>query len=71
MQKAMKNSTVATPTFTVNETAQRLQIRLESVYRLIYAGLLAGERKDGKWQLSAESVEDYAAKHSRKVSAAG
>jgi excisionase family DNA binding protein len=52
--------------FTVSETAQRLQIRLESVYRLIYAGLLGGERTDGKWKLSAESVENYAAKHSRK-----
>jgi excisionase family DNA binding protein len=61
----MQKTTVL-PRFTVNEAAQRLQIRLESVYRLLYAGLLAGERKDGKWQLSAESVEDYAAKHSRK-----
>ncbi len=44
----------------------RLGIRLESVYRLIYSGLLRGERVDGKWQIPEQSVEEYAAKHSRK-----
>lgn len=54
---------------TVNETARRLQVRLDTVYKALYAGLLTGERIDGKWQISAASVENYLANHSRKAAA--
>jgi predicted site-specific integrase-resolvase len=62
----MDKSVTRPKVLTVSETAQRLSIRMESIYRLIYAGLLEGQRVDGKWELSQKSVENYAAKHSRK-----
>ena len=51
---------------TVNDAAHRLGTRVDSVYKLLYAGFLTGQRVDGKWQISAASVEEYALKHSRQ-----
>lgn len=53
-------------TLTVNETARRLSTRVDSIYKLLYSGLLDGQRVDGKWEISTESVEGYALKHSRQ-----
>jgi excisionase family DNA binding protein len=55
---------------TVNETARQLSVRVDSVYKLLWAGLLKGHRVDGRWEISAESVEEYAIKHSRQARAA-
>lgn len=52
-------------TLSVNETARRLSTRVDSVYKLLYSGLLDGRRVDGKWEISAVSVENYALNHSR------
>ncbi len=54
---------------TVNDTARRLGTRVDSVYKLLYAGFLIGHRVDGRWEISAESVENYALKHSRQTRA--
>lgn len=55
--------------YTVNNAARRLGTRVDSVYKLLYAGLLNGQRVDGRWQISAASVEEYALKHSRQARA--
>jgi hypothetical protein len=51
----------------VNAAARRLGTRVDSVYKLLYAGFLTGQRIDGKWQISARSVEQYAVNHSRQA----
>ena len=61
-----KTGALSNGVLTVSGAALRLGIRLESVYRLIYAGLLSGQRVDGKWEIPRKSVERYATKHSRK-----
>ena len=53
--------------WTVIQTARRLGIRVDYAYKLIWAGLLDGERVDGRWEISADSVEEYALKHSRQA----
>ena len=42
---------------TVADTARRLRTTLESVYRMLYAGRLAGKKIDGKWRIPAEAVQ--------------
>jgi hypothetical protein len=54
---------------TVNNAARRLGTRVDSIYKLLYAGLLIGQRVDGRWEISAASVEEYALKHSRQARA--
>ena len=56
---------VAENALSVSEAAQRLNVRLESIYRALYSKHLTGDRIDGKWAISAESVENYAACYSR------
>lgn len=51
---------------TVNDAARRLGTRVDSIYKLLYAGLLTGQRVDGRWEISSASVEEYALKHSRQ-----
>jgi len=51
---------------TVNDAARFLGTRVDSIYKLLYAGLLVGHRVDGRWQISCASVEEYALKHSRQ-----
>jgi predicted site-specific integrase-resolvase len=53
------------PTLSAVEAARKLGMRMESLYRVIYAGLLTAQKTDGKWVIDAQSAEDYAAKHSR------
>jgi excisionase family DNA binding protein len=42
---------------TPREAARRLGIRLDSVYSLVWAGKLAGQKRDGRWQITASSIE--------------
>ena len=39
------------------EAAQRLCIRLDSVYSLIWAGKLDAHKLDGRWRVSLEAVD--------------
>lgn len=41
---------------TPREAAQKLGIRLYSIYALIWAGRLIAQKQDGQWQVSAASV---------------
>jgi excisionase family DNA binding protein len=41
----------------VSETARKLGISLDGVYRLLYSGRLAGSKTDGKWRILTASVE--------------
>lgn len=40
------------------EAAQRLGVRLDVVYALLWAGKLAARKIDGKWVIPIEAVED-------------
>jgi excisionase family DNA binding protein len=39
------------------EVAQRLRVRLDSVYSLIWAGKLKAHKLDGHWRVPVEAVE--------------
>ena len=39
------------------EVAQMLQIRLDAVYSLIWAGTLEAHKLDGRWRIPAEAVD--------------
>ncbi len=39
------------------EAAQRLGIRLDSLYALIWAGKLMAHKLDGRWRIRADAVE--------------
>jgi len=41
----------------VSETARKLGISLDGVYRLLYSGKLAGSKTDGKWWIPTAKVE--------------
>lgn len=56
----------APATVTVREAAKQLGLRIESCYRLLYCGLLSGVLRDGKWEISQASVDDYRLNHARK-----
>ena len=45
-------------TLSVSEAARKLGISLDGVYRLLYAGKLAGTKTDGKWRVPAAAVEE-------------
>jgi excisionase family DNA binding protein len=40
------------------EAAQRLSVRLDSVYSLIWAGKLEAHKLDGRWRVSADAVDE-------------
>ena len=42
----------------VSETARKLGISLDGVYRLLYSGKLRGAKADGKWRIPAAAVEE-------------
>jgi excisionase family DNA binding protein len=39
------------------EAAQRLRVRLDSVYSLIWAGKLQAHKLDGRWRIPVEAVD--------------
>ncbi len=41
----------------VSETARKLGISLDGVYRLLYSGKLAAVKTDGKWRIAVATVE--------------
>lgn len=41
----------------VSETARKLGISLDGVYRLLYSGKLAASKTDGKWRIPVATVE--------------
>jgi excisionase family DNA binding protein len=43
---------------TPREAAHRLGICLDSVYSLVWAGKLPAKRVDGRWQISAQAVDE-------------
>jgi excisionase family DNA binding protein len=43
---------------TPREAAQTLGICLDSVYSLLWSGKLAATRVEGRWQISAQAVEE-------------
>jgi hypothetical protein len=48
------------------QAAILLGVRLESLYKLIYASRLLATKVNGVWEVDAASIEDYASHHSRK-----
>jgi hypothetical protein len=42
---------------TATQVSGALGITMDSIYRLLYAGKLKGRKFDGRWIISAESVE--------------
>jgi hypothetical protein len=44
-------------TVTPRSAAVTLGIRLDSIYKLIWAGNLTGRKKDGRWMISETSLE--------------
>lgn len=48
------------------EVAQRLCIRLDSVYSLIWVGKLRAHKSDGHWRIPAEAVEARLKKRSEQ-----
>ena len=42
---------------TPRQASQRLGLRLDSLYALIWAGKLAARKRDGRWLVSASAVE--------------
>ena len=51
--KEMADTVELTP----KQAAQRLGICLDSVYSLLWAGKLEGQRRDGRWYISTAAVE--------------
>jgi len=43
---------------TVRETAEKLGVRLDYTYELIWTGRLPARRVDGRWLIPAQAVED-------------
>jgi excisionase family DNA binding protein len=43
---------------TAMEACRRLNVSLDYVYRLLYAGRLAARKVDGTWRISAADVEE-------------
>jgi len=42
---------------TPRQAAQRLGVRLDSIYSLLWAGKLAATKHEGRWRIDAPSVE--------------
>ena len=42
---------------TPREAAQRLRVRLDVVYALLWAGKLPARKQDGRWLIPASAVE--------------
>ncbi len=42
---------------TARQAAQRLGVRLDVVYALLWAGKLAGHRRDGRWLIPLAGIE--------------
>jgi excisionase family DNA binding protein len=49
-------------TLSVREAALMLNVCLEQVYKLVWDGRLEGQKVDGKWRISAATVQSRAAK---------
>ena len=47
---------------TPREAARALEIRLDAIYSLIWAGKLTARKRDGRWLIPAKSVEERAKK---------
>ena len=41
----------------VRDAAQALDMRLDSLYSLIWAGKIPAEKKDGRWRIDAAVIE--------------
>ncbi|MHB8501415.1 MAG: helix-turn-helix domain-containing protein [Candidatus Acidiferrales bacterium] len=54
---------------TPREMAQRLGIRLDTAYGLIWAGRIAANKRDGRWLISSEAVEARAKQRQLKAAA--
>jgi len=48
---------VARSDLTPRAAAQKLGIRLDAVYALIWAGRLSAHKKDGRWYVPASAIE--------------
>lgn len=40
------------------EAAMRLGLRLDSVYALLWAGKLKGQKREGRWHVAVRAVEE-------------
>jgi hypothetical protein len=49
----------------VRETAWKLDVRLLTVYSLLWDGSIRGEKENGVWKVNAASVEAYS--HRRRI----
>ena len=50
---------MTSPDLTVTDVAAHLRISRESVYRLLYAGRLAGYRVGSLWRITPEALAAY------------
>jgi len=54
---------------TAAETCRRLGVSLDYVYRLLYAGQLAGRKLDKTWRVSEAAVEERARQREARLAA--
>ena len=54
---------------TVAETSRRLGVSLDYIYRLLYAGQLAGRKLDKTWRISAAAVEERVRRREAQLAA--
>lgn len=65
MSKARKVATID-----LVEAAARLRLSYHQTLRLVLKGVLAGERRDGRWYVAARSLKRLAAREQRQKPAA-
>jgi predicted site-specific integrase-resolvase len=49
--------------------AQRLGIRLDTAYGLIWAGRIVASKRDGRWLIPSEAVEARARRREARIAA--
>ena len=54
---------------TPREMAQRLGIRLDTAYGLIWAGRIVASKRDGRWLIPSEAVEARARRREARIAA--
>jgi hypothetical protein len=50
----MRNKRAMSP----RDAAQKLDLRLDTVYALLWAGRLRGQKREGRWYVAADSVTE-------------
>lgn len=50
----------------VSAAARQMKVTLDQVYRLLRAGKVAAEKRDGKWEINQASLASYLASRKRR-----